>query len=385
MASIHDEFMAPTRTTPAGVGDLPLELHQQILSYLPWRDQLNCEHVCRAWREDLRGRLSKPRSIIAPWLPQQDFDIGLYGALTVHTLVTNGRGFSFKCHQGYRLYPGAPIIAEDTFMELGNAVMDEDLEVLDSIHSFHFIQKQGTGSDAKFVQYPVANLSFLDDLFVMPAFVDEDEIRKLYCRLNLQELAPKPQDEGENGEASGSLNQAAAANNTVGTGNDNDGDDDDDDNDDDDDGDDNSDSDDEDQDTSNGPTRTNLCSNNFTTNVNLNQEGHSTDTTYRLMLGSLLLKMREHILQDVIRIKNLDPNNASYPENLDAGDILRLDERRATEKKGYENGTVFIDNLQFERCREGQALSISFNGMILSDEALQAITTRADTEPVTQA
>ncbi|KAF3290783.1 hypothetical protein TWF970_000047 [Orbilia oligospora] len=347
-STIHDQFMIPTRTSPATIGDLPIELHQQVLSYLPWRDQLNCEHVCKAWREDLRGRVSKPRSIVAPWLPQQDFDLALYGALVVHTLVTNGTTFAFKCTEGYKLYPSEEIVSESIFQELGGALEGENFEAVQCISEFNFIEKAGTGANIRFEKYPLANLSFLNDMLVNPAFVDEDEIRKLYVRFVLQELAP-PVEENKEGEASIPSDQTAT--------------------DSDDDGDNDSDSDDDED--PNGPVYTTLSSGQFTTDVNLNPDGCSTDIFYRLTLGTLLFRMRENLLRDIIRVKGLDPDNPTYPEDLGAQEIVQLDNERAIKKREYEAGTVIIQELQFERCRENQALSISFSGMIVSEESLK--------------
>ncbi|KAF3120147.1 hypothetical protein TWF594_003968 [Orbilia oligospora] len=353
-STIHDQFMIPTRTSPATIGDLPIELHQQVLSYLPWRDQLNCEHVCKAWREDLRGRVSKPRSIVAPWLPQQDFDLALYGALVVHTLVTNGTTFAFKCTEGYKLYPSEEIVSESIFQELGGALEGDNFEA---------------------VQFN-------------PAFVDEDEIRKLYVRFVLQELVP-PVEEWKKGEASFPSDQTVADNNNSGDGygnNDDDNDDgdnnDDDDDDDGGDGDgDNNDSDSDDDEDPNGPVYTILSSGQFTTDVNLNPDGCSTDIFYRLTLGTLLFRMRENILRDIIRVKGLDPDNPTYPENLGAQEIVQLDNERAIKKREYEAGTVIIEDLQFERCRENQALSISFSGMIVSEESLKPWAAGFGTQP----
>ncbi|KAK6345723.1 hypothetical protein TWF718_007631 [Orbilia javanica] len=366
--TLHDKFVMPIKTGPAGIGDLPLELHQQILSYLPWKDQLNCEHVCKAWREDLRGRVSKPRSIVAPWLPQQDFDLALYGALVVHTLVTNGEPFCFQFRQGYKLYPTGEIVPDHIFRELGGALSDDHVEAVQCISSFSFIEKTATGADAEFVQYPLANMSFLSDMLVNPAFVDEDEIRKLYCRFVLQEPIPSVEEkkDNENGDSS---DQMATDNNNNSDGNGDDGnDDDDDDNDDNDDGNDGSDSDDEDGDSSNSLTRHNLSSGAFTTDVNLDPDGCGTDAFYRLTLGSLLFRMRDNLLREVIRVKGLDSQNPTYPEDIGAEEIVRLDNERAIKKSEYENGMIVIEKLQFERCRENQALSISFNGMILPDD-----------------
>ncbi|KAF3226216.1 hypothetical protein TWF191_004877 [Orbilia oligospora] len=308
--------MIPTRTAPATIGDLPIELHQQVLSYLPWRDQLNCEHVCKAWREDLRGRVSKPRSIVAPWLPQQDFDLALYGALVVHTLVTNGTTFAFKCTEGYKLYPSEEIVSESIFQELGGALEGENFEAVQCISEFDFIEKVGTGANIKFEKYPLANLSFLNDMLVNPAFVDEDEIRKF---------------------------------------------------------------DSDDDEDPNGPVYTILSSGQFTTDVNLNPDGCSTEIFYRLTLGTLLFRMRENLLRDIIRVKGLDPDNPTYPEDLGAQEIVQLDNERAIKKREYEAGTVVIQELQFERCRENQALSISFSGMIVSEESLKPWAAEFDT------
>ncbi|KAF3313497.1 hypothetical protein TWF173_006002 [Orbilia oligospora] len=374
-STIHDQFMIPTRTSPATIGDLPIELHQQVLSYLPWRDQLNCEHVCKAWREDLRGRVSKPRSIVAPWLPQQDFDLALYGALVVHTLVTNGTTFAFKCTEGYKLYPSEEVVSESIFQELGGALEGENFEAVQCISEFNFIEKAGTGANIRFEKYPLANLSFLNDMLVNPAFVDEDEIRKLYVRFVLQELAP-PVEENKEGEASIPSDQTASDSNNSGDGHGNNDDDnnDGDNNDDDDDGGDDdgdNDSDSDDDEDPNGPVYTTLSSGQFTTDVNLNPDGCSTDIFYRLTLGTLLFRMRENLLRDIIRVKGLDPDNPTYPEDLGAQEIVQLDNERAIKKREYEAGTVIIQELQFERCRENQALSISFSGMIVSEESLK--------------
>ncbi|KAK6500999.1 hypothetical protein TWF506_003755 [Arthrobotrys conoides] len=387
MDSIHDQFMIHTRTAPATIGDLPIELHQQVLSYLPWRDQLNCEHVCKTWREDLRGRVSKPRSIVAPWLPQQDFDLALYGALVVHTLVTNGKPFAFKCSEGYKLYPSEELVSEAIFQELAGALEGENFEAVQCISEFNFIEKVGTGTDARFERYPLANLSFLNDMLVNPAFVDEDEIRKLYVRFILQELVPPVEEKkDEEGGSSSAADQMVTDNNNNGGGDgiNNDGDDDgnnddDDDGDDDvDDGDDNNDdSDEEDPDDSICKT---LSSGQFTTDVNLNPDGCSTDIFYRLTLGTLLFRMRENLLREIIRVKGLDPDNPTYPEDLGAEEIVQLDNERAIKKKEYETGTVIIEQLQFERCRENQALSISFNGMIVSEESLKPWALKVGTE-----
>lgn len=358
--STHDPFILPIRTHPAEIGDLPLELHQQILSYLPWRDQLNCEHVCKAWREDLRGRLSQPRSIVAPWLPQQDFDLALYGALVVHTLVTNCKPFAFRCRKGYILYPSEEIVPDYIFQELGVALEKEGVEVVQCISEFNFIEKVGTGTDTKLAEYPVVNLSFLNDMLVNPAFVDEDEIKKLYVRFALQESVP-PIEEAKNEGTSDSSDQMATDTNN--------GDDDDDD----DDGDNDSDSEAGDTSVFSGLTRKTLSSASFTTDVNLNPDGCSTNIFYRLTLGSLLFRMRDNLLREIIRVKGLDPENPTYPEDLGVEGIVLFDNERAVMKRGYETGTVIIEQLQFERCRESQALSISFNGMIVAEGGLEAL------------
>ncbi|KAK6528567.1 hypothetical protein TWF281_009807 [Arthrobotrys megalospora] len=376
-STMHEAFITSTRTTPASVGDLPLELHQQILSYLPWRDQLNCEHVCKAWREDLRGRLSEPRSIVAPWLPSQDFDLGLYDALTVHTLITNGLAFNFKCREGYKLYPGAPIVADYIFHELGDALTDDNghIEPVQCISEFNFLEKVGKGADAIVKECPLANLSFLDDMLVIPAFVDEDEIKKLYCRFNRHELVePQEEEEGdkndENAENTDTSNQMAVDNNND-DGDDGDGDGNDDD--DDDNGDNGDDSSDDEDGNSTGPTRTIVSSGNFTTNVNLNPDGSSTGLFYRLTLGALLVKIRENLLNDVFRLQGIDANNGTYPADLGGEEIMQLDVERAQKRKEYEIGTVIIEQLQFERCRENQALSISFNGMLVPEKAVDPV------------
>ncbi|KAK6535660.1 hypothetical protein TWF694_002113 [Orbilia ellipsospora] len=310
----------------ASLGDLPIELHEQIISYLPWRDRVNCEHVCKVWREVIRKRFSGGRYTIAPWLPEQTFDFEYYAPLRIHNLLLERNTFSFKCHKGHRFSNVPGYMKNDLFEQFGSSMTEDYLGFSEYISSFKVTEKTGEGENITTTTYPIDNLSLLNDMAFFPAFLYDDEIVKLYCAFTRQ--VP---DEGESTESSNTETTSATT--------------------------DEGDASQASSETTTRPSRVNVSDGSFTTVVHVDSE----EKYFRLTLGGLFLRIREKLVEDVLRDENSEANSSSsssFEQQL-AKDIRKME---------VENATLTIEDLHFVKIRENQALSIVFNVLFLPDK-----------------
>ncbi|KAF3928656.1 hypothetical protein AA313_de0208310 [Arthrobotrys entomopaga] len=329
------------RIPSASLGDLPVELHEQIISYLPWRDRVNCEHVCKIWREVIRKRFSNGRYAIAPWLPEQEYDFEYYAPLKIHNLLLERRTFSFKCHKGHKFNNVDGYMKDDLYEQLGASMTEEYLGFSNYISSFEVTEKTGEGDNATTTTYPVNNLSLLNDMAIFPAFLYDDEIVKLYCAFTRQlpddgestqatdtETTSPATDEGDASQPSSAPPAPPAPA---------------------------------------PPTRINVSDGNFSTIVH-----EATDEKYfRLTLGGLLLRIREQLIDDVLRDEGSDGENSSSSSALGSFLSFGGPSKKAARdiwKKEVENATITIEDLHFVKTRENQALSIVFNALVLPDK-----------------
>ncbi|EPS44154.1 hypothetical protein H072_1813 [Dactylellina haptotyla CBS 200.50] len=332
----------------AAISDLPIELHEQIISYLPWRDRINCEHVCKVWREVIRSRFSEGRYTIAPWLPEQHYDFGFYAPLKIHNLLLEGNTFSFKCHKGHKFFQVPGLVSDQLFQELEGSIAEDYLGVVNSICSFDIIEKNNDTENTTMTTKPVANLSLLNDMVVYPAWVYDDEIVKLYCSFtrqipesedpnanvaddndeNRENIPPENSDDETAVPATGNDTGTATQALSVVTP------------------------------TSRRPTRVNVSDGSFTAQVHRDSD----DEYFRLTLGGLLLSIRQNLLDDVFKEAGLD--EAPSSSSSDSQDKLMRDKRR----RKVEDATIVIDDLHFVKVRENQALSIVFNALVLPDK-----------------
>ncbi|EWC48819.1 hypothetical protein DRE_00124 [Drechslerella stenobrocha 248] len=343
----------------ASIGDLPIELHEQILCYLPWQDQLNCEHVCKVWREVIRGRYSSGRHSTAPWLPQQNYDLAFYAPLQIHSLLVDGKTFSFKCRDGYTL-SGSPYDFSDFVIDtLVRNQADGQVGFSQFINSLEITEKQAgasngeggsQGSTAAVLPHgviPISNLSILNDMVVLPALVYEDEIFRFYCRYtrlaNAVVVVDKPiavgtegtEGEGEGGDAGSSQDSSQAS--TDGSQ--------------------------PSADTSQAPadtstpTRISVSQGNFMCDVH-----KDTDEVYfRLTLGKLLLEIRRNIIGDVFRQEGLD---IVETENVDPDETVAQQVAKIERRKTIEDAAITIENFNFVKSGDNQALSAVFNAIV---------------------
>ncbi|KAF3932526.1 hypothetical protein ABW20_dc0101417 [Dactylellina cionopaga] len=359
----------------ASIGELPIELHEQIISYLPWRDRVNCEHVCKVWREVIRSRFYATRYSIAPWLPVQDYDFDFYAPLQIHSLLVDGKSFSFKCHKGHKLFQVGYIVNDALLHELGEEVAKDSLGVVQCISSLNVIEKAGQGAEAVSVTKPIANLSVLSDMVVLPAWISEDEILKLYCRFTRQVIESEATS-SQGAEAEAGADDGNKENDVS-----------DDNNDDDDDNDDNDDEDEEDDDGSSTPTATNqsttqisqtapapprpalidVSDGNFTSEVYKDTE----EDYFRLTLGDLLMSIRRNLIADFVGEPVTDYSNAGSSSGSASGTTDSQEDIKIKARKRYEaeNSTVVVKDLHFVKSGQTQALSIVFKGLLMPEKS----------------
>ncbi|KAK6359231.1 hypothetical protein TWF696_000395 [Orbilia brochopaga] len=383
----------------ASIGDLPTELHEQIIGYLPWHDQLNCEHVCKVWREIIRGRHTAGRYSIAPWLPVQNYDLAFYDPLQIHSLLVEGKTLTFKCSDKYSLLGSSYIVDEYLINEIAGGLDEgEAIETVQCITSLDITDKieqqqapaegssDGSSSSQQSaapappppVRAPIANLSVLNDMVVLPSLVYEDQIAKLHARFTLmgdvdteipiveensqsentagessQEGTQESTQEGTQEATQEGTQEGTAAQETT---------------------------------TTQPPiptkivtTRMAISSGNFVCDV-VKDTG---DTYSCLTLGKLLLEIRYYLIKDVCDREKLldgdesdsdseseDEGDASDPQPQEAVDpeVLVAQQIAKTErKKALENAEIIVEGLHFVRGAGNQALTIVFNGELVTE------------------
>ncbi|KAF3936522.1 hypothetical protein ABW19_dt0206168 [Dactylella cylindrospora] len=327
----------PTFPVPISVGasiaDLPIELHEQIIGYLPWLDQLSCEHVCKVWREVIRKRLSPPRYAIAPWLPPQSYAFAAYAPLQIHTLLIEGKAktLSYKCHESYR-------ISQTPFLD------EEEIRMVWCISQLNVIEKNIQPNEY-LTSTRVTNLSLLNDMIVLPALIEDDEIKTLGCRSS-RKLPEYVRQTGQNNDDSS----------------DEEGDEDEDDN---------------ATTTANAPTtatekadskaRVPINPANGYFNCDVAPSADDWENAFSMMtLGKLLLHIRENLLNDLFREKGV--NETTYPEDWDAEKISKKQQIQEKQKRDLENATIVVSGLHFERSGVKNKLQIVYDAMVIPEK-----------------